>query len=82
MTLVKSYTRRAKTRIVYRAAAAAWMQGVPWSEALDLTTKALARADGDPPRLKFSRKGKGRGKGKQKGLAKGKGKQTPCQVIR
>ena len=61
-------------RIVHRAAASAWAQGVPWSEALDIATKALASADGTPARLRFD-KGKGRGKGKKgKGIAKGKGR--------
>ena len=73
---MKSYTRRAKVRIVHKAAASAWAQGVPWSEALDIATNALAPVDGTPPRLRFG-KGKGQGKGKKgKGIAKGKGRSS------
>ncbi|CAK9023441.1 unnamed protein product [Durusdinium trenchii] len=76
LALVKSYTKRAKVRIVHRAAASAWMQGVPWAEALDIASKALAAADGIPRTLALSRKGRGKGKAKGKGpaIAKGKGR--------
>lgn len=52
------------------------MQGVPWAEALDIASKALAAADGIPRTLALSRKGRGKGKAKGKGpaIAKGKGR--------
>ena len=72
--IVKSYTKRAKVRIVHRAAASAWVQGVPWSEALQIAEKALNAADGAPRKLVFAGRGKGKGKGKGNGKAKGKGR--------
>ena len=74
MAIVKSYTTKAKVRIVHRAAASAWMQGVPWSEALEIATKALKNADGAPRKLVFAGRGKGKGRGKGNGKAKGKGR--------
>lgn len=71
LAIVKSYTTRAKVRIVHRAAASAWMQGVPWSEALEIATKALRTADGTPRKLVFAKRGKGKGRGKGNGKAKG-----------
>ena len=64
--VVKSYTKRAKIKIVHKAAAQAWAQGVPWAEALQIADKAMASANGSAPPLKFSAKGRGRGKGKGK----------------
>ena len=70
--VVKSYTAKAKIRIVHRAAASAWSQGVPWAEALKIATKALSTVDGSARKIHFSAKGKGKGKGKMKGAGKGK----------
>lgn len=70
LATVKAYTKRAKVRIVHRAAASAWKQGVPWSEALEIATKALQSVDGAPRGLSYSKKGRGKGKSKGKGKAK------------
>ena len=61
------YVRRARESIVLNAAAAAWSQGVPWAEALDIASRAIAKAS---PNAKARPKGrgKGRGKGKAKGV--------------
>ena len=67
LAVVKSYTKRAKRRITYQAASSAWACGVPWSEALCIVKKALAKADGTPKPIRFSGKAKGRGRGKGKG---------------
>ena len=76
VAVVKDYTKRAKVRIVHRAAATAWVEGVPWAEALTIAGRAMANADGAMRKIQFPAGGKGvakgRGKGKSKGLAKGK----------
>ena len=66
MAVVKSYTKRAKVRIVHKAAAQAWAQGVPWAEAVKIADKAISGANGSVPPLRFSAKGRGKGKGKGK----------------
>ena len=70
--LVNSYTRRARVQIIHKAAAAAWAEGVPWAEALQIAEKAIKSADAKVPALKFSAKGRGKAKGAGKGKAKGK----------
>ena len=74
--MVKDYSKRAKVRIVHRAAATAWVEGVPWAEALTIAGRAMANADVSMRTIQFPAGGrgvaKGRGKGKGKGLAKGK----------
>ena len=70
LPLVKSYTKRAKRRITHQAAASAWACGVPWSEALCIVKKALAKADGTQKPMRFWGKAKVRGKGKGKGWAR------------
>eukprot|EP00435_Cladocopium_sp_Y103_P019339 s3014_g4.t1 len=67
---VRAYTKKAKVRIVHRAAACAWQQGVPWAEALGIAEKALAAADGSCRALRFTAKGKAKGKGKGKHAGK------------
>ena len=58
------YVNRARESIVLNAAATAWSQGVPWTEALEIASKAIEKAS---PDAKARPKGKGRGKGKAKG---------------
>lgn len=65
--IVESYTRRAKIKIVHKAAAQAWAEGVPWAEALQIADRAIKSADASVPSAK------GKGKGKTKGKRKGKG---------
>ena len=45
------YMKGARRRIVLNAAANAWGQGVPWSEALDIATRAIAKAAAKPKAL-------------------------------
>ena len=70
--LVASYTRRARVKIIHKAAAAAWSEGVPWAEALQIAERAINSADAKVPPLKFSAKGRGKAKGAGKGKTKGK----------
>ena len=67
---LRDYAGRAKEAVVYRAAAAAWAEGVPFAEALDITSKALQNAE-----LRVAKGGgkntAGRGKGRGK-AARGK----------
>ena len=39
------YLERAKQAIVWEAAANAWSQGVPWTEALELADRAISKAE-------------------------------------
>ena len=47
----RDYVRGARRRITLNAAAAAWAQGVPWGEALDIAERAIARASPKPKAL-------------------------------
>lgn len=58
------YVESAKRRITYNAAAAAWAQGVPWSEALDIATRAISKAS---PKAKPLPKRKAKAKASQWG---------------
>ena len=57
------YVQRSRTSIAVQAAAAAWRLGVPWSEAIQVATNAVAAAGvrGAPA---IRRAGRGKGKGK------------------
>ena len=63
---VLQYRARAVTKTVYRAAAVAWRNGVPWEQAEALARTAVARAQRRAGGAKGSAKGgpKGRGKGR------------------
>lgn len=69
------YLQKARRKIVFEAAARAWALGVPWSDALKFSQRAVAAGNAVEPNAFASGKGRGRGKGKGKGRAgKGKGK--------
>lgn len=71
--LIDVYVKKARRRMINRTCAEMWALGVPWAEALDLSTKAFATADAVArPVAKGNRKGGGK---KGKGRGKGKGKQ-------
>ena len=64
----RDYTRRAKEDIVYRAAAEAWAEGVPWAEAMEIASRALAdRPAAGAPAARAKGRGTGRGKGRGRG---------------
>lgn len=44
----KQYIDRATRAIVLQAAATAWTSGVPWAEALQISERAIAKANPDP----------------------------------
>ena len=57
----QKYVQSARQRITLNAAATAWAQGVPWSEALNIAERAIAQAT---PKSRAIPKGKAKAKGK------------------
>ena len=47
----RNYVQSAKRRITLNAAASAWSQGVPWSEALAIAERAIEKATPKPRAL-------------------------------
>ncbi|CAK9056548.1 unnamed protein product, partial [Durusdinium trenchii] len=56
------YAVRAAEAITLQAAAAAWARGVPWAKALDIATRAVAKAD---PKKRAMPKAFARGRGRR-----------------
>ena len=58
----RKYVERAKKQIVYDSAAAAWSAGVPWSEALEMSSRVMDKVAKAKPKPKAHPKGKGKPK--------------------
>lgn len=75
--LIANYVQMAQKRMIHKVCAQLWQVGVPWAEALKLSSAAIKAANPDPkPAAKGKGKGKGpaKGKGRHKGGGKGWGK--------
>ena len=68
--LIANYVQMAQKRVIHKVCAQLWQVGVPWAEALKLSSAAIKAANPDP---KPAAKGKGKGKGPAKGKGRHKG---------
>lgn len=57
----RKYVERARKQIIFETAAQAWSSGVPWAEAIKMSTEVMQKAD---PAPKAVAKGKAKAKGR------------------